>query len=558
MKAIAINTLTVFLFIIVFIILLPSINTIILGGARHELAPVKESNIIIKRDIYAMDNALEAAKIYLDTGLRFSVYQAMHDLGKKGGWMTIPEERKTVIGEKEYAIWYFSGIDLSPKEEEAMQGLRDSAKETFNKYTSKDYVFLEGFKVTLPSFNDVNIQNTEIGITANTPETDKFIYIERKINKDVVKLDKKIELSENFDINYLALFAKAKETSRTVSGKLRDIVTSKSKILKSRILLATPDESCENAYTREIGKDIESAKKDIIDTISGSQDIIFERTEGFSIKSELLQNEIDIEPRREGGSEPVCSYIYTLNVALKVSVADAQKSFAVSDNNEDIFVNPRFVFLVKHSTGAPNLVNIIKTADCQNDEKLINSFNFYQGTIEIAVRKYNLQAYTDNDLEKAEALVASLITKESGWNPEAKSPCGAAGIMQFTPATARKYDLVVSEYDFEFCSNECKIEGRVVDVSACNACTPDKCKPVSEDQRFDSYLSIDAGVRLITELIQTCENNLEKALNAYNTGTCEETQAPPGYVLGIIAQQNTWQTCIETSIAQTGSGTPAA
>ena len=36
-------------------------------------------------------------------------------------------------------------------------------------------------------------------------------------------------------------------------------------------------------------------------------------------------------------------------------------------------------------------------------------------------------------------LVAAIIDEESGWNPQAVSKKGAAGIMQLMPATARRF-----------------------------------------------------------------------------------------------------------------------
>jgi soluble lytic murein transglycosylase-like protein len=77
------------------------------------------------------------------------------------------------------------------------------------------------------------------------------------------------------------------------------------------------------------------------------------------------------------------------------------------------------------------------------------------------------------------ALVESVARVESNLRPEAVSPKGALGVMQLMPATARALDA---------------------------------------DPR-DTAQNIDAGARLLRELLIKYDGNVVKALSAYNAGS---------------------------------------
>jgi Rod binding domain-containing protein len=77
------------------------------------------------------------------------------------------------------------------------------------------------------------------------------------------------------------------------------------------------------------------------------------------------------------------------------------------------------------------------------------------------------------------ALVAAMITQESGGNPEAVSPAGARGLMQLMPATARMLG--------------------VEDV-------------------FDPQQNVSGGVRYISQLMERFGGDEKLALAAYNAG----------------------------------------
>lgn len=77
------------------------------------------------------------------------------------------------------------------------------------------------------------------------------------------------------------------------------------------------------------------------------------------------------------------------------------------------------------------------------------------------------------------AIVLGIIEVESGGNPRAVSPTGAKGLMQLTPATAKRYGL---------------------------------------GDAFDPNANIAAGVRLVHDLLVRFHGDVRLALAAYNTG----------------------------------------
>ena len=77
------------------------------------------------------------------------------------------------------------------------------------------------------------------------------------------------------------------------------------------------------------------------------------------------------------------------------------------------------------------------------------------------------------------ALLRAVIVIESGFNSNAISKAGAAGLMQLMPATARRYGV---------------------------------------GNRFDPSQNVHAGARHLRSLISRYDNDLELALAAYNAG----------------------------------------
>lgn len=120
--------------------------------------------------------------------------------------------------------------------------------------------------------------------------------------------------------------------------------------------------------------------------------------------------------------------------------------------------------------------------------------------------KSAVAAASDKHLVDAD-LIDSVIRFESGFNPRAVSPKGARGLMQLMPETAAQLGVQDS---------------------------------------FDSRANVDGGTRYLRELLGRYNNDLAKALAAYNAGPHRVEQyhgVPPyhetrAYVAGIIRDFN--------------------
>lgn len=97
-------------------------------------------------------------------------------------------------------------------------------------------------------------------------------------------------------------------------------------------------------------------------------------------------------------------------------------------------------------------------------------FRRFAPIVEKASRAYGVEA----------ALVHAVIFAESSYDPEARSPAGAAGLMQLMPGTARHYGV---------------------------------------KDLFDPSQNIHGGVNFLRDLLRQFDGNVELALAAYNAGT---------------------------------------
>ena len=164
---------------------------------------VIQKTITVQQDMYAMLNSLEASKAYLDTAIKYSLYQAAYDYGLEEKHDSNPDNIIVKISEK--------------------------AKEKLNGYTKENYKFLsDKYQVQLPSYSRIDPKiyksaNIITGFTVEAVPTDT-IRIALEKEGESTKLEKQAKINFNFQYPILQLMDSL--TSDKLKQKADEIIKS--------------------------------------------------------------------------------------------------------------------------------------------------------------------------------------------------------------------------------------------------------------------------------------------------------------------------------------------
>ncbi len=289
------------------------------------------SGIVITRkaefqqDMYAMSNALESAKLYMDTALKYSTYQAFYDYGK---------EDKTDA----------SSIDIL--------SLQVKIKENLNKYTAGPYTFLsKNYEVSLPLYESasVDVDYPDTNITANpigSLSTTRADPIEK------IKLEKNGKLEMVFNYPLLSQIDQVKPSS--LKDKMSAFMEKNWKKDGVKTL-----EGCENKENAIKDADVfNSAHGTSFNSLeeSGKQVASSIEAEMIGLKSTELPEKIKIEvsakkseakisiaqicaeetkddcdnPNPTFSKKKTCKFVYQYEGSFLITMTDSSKEYPVS------------------------------------------------------------------------------------------------------------------------------------------------------------------------------------------------------------------------------------
>lgn len=223
---------------------------------------------------------------------------------------------------------------------------------------------------------------------------------------------------------------------------------------------------------------------------------------------------------------------------LIVPTEEQQKIWGLSGN-----IDPRRGLVLHYDL----LIKFSEGSEAESTSCDLNAPQRYEEIIRNAVASKTWR-FTDIDVfpprittfsfsnEEIEALIKAVIQRESAWILRQISPCGAAGLMQLMPGTAKDLGIqnIFENAEFTACSD---MPAGYVDRlnAAINGKSDEEIKSI--DGRFDAEKNIVAGVKYIHDLLDKDElkedspdkeNLMKLAIASYNAG--------PGGVASAIQQ----------------------
>lgn len=166
-------------------------------------------------DFYVTRNGMNLAKLYLENSLDYSVYQAMYDNGRRGGW-------KEVKTSGNLSYWQETGGRITPSLKDINESLRTAIVENLNKYVQGGYTFLEKY-YALPTFKPENIKiiDSDKGIKVFASSDNKIRFydvIEHTTGEERITIESPPEIVNTYSFDYFELYKKSSEIFRKVKS----------------------------------------------------------------------------------------------------------------------------------------------------------------------------------------------------------------------------------------------------------------------------------------------------------------------------------------------------
>ncbi len=351
-KGSAINVITAFLILIVFIII-PALFSFA-GEANKNLA----KELVSKKNFFTVSNSLDAAKYgFLEPALKYSFYQACYDSLKKGGWRKMDDK----------AVRY-QDMEFMPLagKRDFIGNLEGETLKDLNVYTESGdmaYMFLTQFAVRLPMYDAVKIREGGEGKIEMEAYGGR-LRMEEKLPKETTVIEKNSSLKTVAETPCMEMHSAAQEKHENIKGLLEKGM--KEEIIKWPVLGAKDAEhqAADEVFVKaakDAGMEvtgIEDGKHKMEENLKGIRIPAGEGTEGLNTNYILLRNLIKADIKANECEDKTCyNFIYQASVPVGVKLANKNDKDRLPVFNgtdiafEGLQVNFAYIHEFKHEKG---------------------------------------------------------------------------------------------------------------------------------------------------------------------------------------------------------------
>jgi len=240
--------------IIILLMLLAAINIPLIKTSQYE------KDLEVRSEIHTMSNALDTAKLYMETSLEYSIYQACYDNLRNGGWDSFPANKY-----QGYAVWDSS--DLHPNDQEFKLALEESIASNLALYRgTQAYTFLSDYHVNLPVYQ---ADNVTVNLNPSDPQWmfvvawgDQNLNIQKtQESGEYIRLEKESTLQneDEYRIDCYWIYRKGAEVYGTAAKAVKDALAS---VNPPRIIMVNQGETLQDKvlpYQKKFNDTVRSA-----------------------------------------------------------------------------------------------------------------------------------------------------------------------------------------------------------------------------------------------------------------------------------------------------------
>lgn len=272
--------------------------------------------VMLHSHMYGMSNSLDAAGLYVNTSMDYSVYQALYETLKGGGFETIEEGK----GESGLAYWSDSSSSITtPSKEQVEVILQKRIEANLGKYTKAGYDFTVDYHVTFPDYK-VSIQDESGNLKVTTSAEDANLSITKLTQEYGMKEDvmmKRTLLPEGvYDIDYARMLEIGESENPNIISELQETMENEVDSWE-KVTQTIPD--------------TDSLKNNLQSSIESNPDLVFTRTQGdYAIESNI--HRISVGRVSDQNKDGTYTNNYDATVILKITVSYNKEDFPVYDS----------------------------------------------------------------------------------------------------------------------------------------------------------------------------------------------------------------------------------